>query len=739
MVALGVVSGSIWGGLGAGVAAAESGRAYELVSPPDKGGQAVFFAPRGLGMGIVRPSIDGNALVYPSWGTFADARRGMPSTYRSRRTPDGWHTSAVSPPPTTPNPDAVSNRFVNTWRDAADDLSSGLSVTADPLDAIDVNRAIDLYGTSSDGTVSLLSRGNGSSLIDPGYAAVYSREDGTGALSPDGRHAIFSTEAHLVPEDADRAEGADLYERFEGKTYLVNQSDAGGTVVNKCGSSFAAVSRAISSDGERVIFQSPPLGIFFGFDPDCWRPKEIFMRVGRARTIQISQSQRTPVAATPADKFFRGSSLDGDKVYFTSSEELTDRPGNGLYRYTVSTGRLDLVVSATSGVYVTKVSADGSTVYFVASDALAPGAELGVDNLYYVRGDGSPTFVAKTSSFDGFLSTIRSDYEGPRQANVTPDGRRLLFVASKVDGEEFETNGRAQVYLYDIDGARLTCLSCDPAGQRPAGSVARTDAAVKALLETNDDQAPAITADGRTVVFDTGDQLVAGDTNGRRDVYEYRDGRLSLVTTGRDRNDSALIGMAGNGRDVFFATSASLVAADIDGGNVDVYDARLGGGFPDEVEPSVQRCDGDGCQGAAQRTPQFGDVGTQTFSGDGQIDEPEPQLAPDKALAVRRLSRIDKKRFATTGRLRLTVRVQGGGTVRVRGTAKINRRVRSVAKASRRINATRKLNARIVVRLNRAGKRTLAKQGKLRVRLVVRLAGLPQHRTLSITLSRKRA
>ena len=50
-----------------------------------------------------------------------------------------------------------------------------------------------------------------------------------------------------------------------------------------------------------------------------------------------------------------------------------------------------------------------------------------------------------------------------------------------------------------------------------------------------------------------------------------------------------------SGRDLFFKTSAGLVKEDTDGAP-DIYDARIGGGFP-VAEAPVERCEGDACQG----------------------------------------------------------------------------------------------------------------------------------------------
>lgn len=42
-----------------------------------------------------------------------------------------------------------------------------------------------------------------------------------------------------------------------------------------------------------------------------------------------------------------------------------------------------------------------------------------------------------------------------------------------------------------------------------------------------------VSADGSRVFFDSGDAVVPGDVNGTEDVYEWEDGHLYLISSGR--------------------------------------------------------------------------------------------------------------------------------------------------------------------------------------------------------------
>ncbi len=150
----------------------------------------------------------------------------------------------------------------------------------------------------------------------------------------------------------------------------------------------------------------------------------------------------------------------------------------------------------------------------------------------------------------------------------------------------------------------LVCASCNPSGARPAGRDAelqRPDAVWAAAQSpagtTRSVPSPrALSADGRRLFFESTDALVPGDTNGAADVYQWEapgegsckttspsysprnGGCVDLISSGQSARDSELHRRLPERRDVFFTTASSLVAADP--GLIDIYDARVGGGFP---------------------------------------------------------------------------------------------------------------------------------------------------------------
>ena len=127
-----------------------------------------------------------------------------------------------------------------------------------------------------------------------------------------------------------------------------------------------------------------------------------------------------------------------------------------------------------------------------------------------------------------------------------------------------------------------------------------TGVGVGALADTSQ-MTSGVTADGSRLLFTTAAKLVQADGNFAADVYQWQvqglgtcanpSGCVDLISAGL-AGSSTFVGASANGNDVFFTTDRSLVWNDPD--SVDLYDARVGGGFPEPVEPPL--CVGDACQ-----------------------------------------------------------------------------------------------------------------------------------------------
>jgi hypothetical protein len=173
-----------------------------------------------------------------------------------------------------------------------------------------------------------------------------------------------------------------------------------------------------------------------------------------------------------------------------------------------------------------------------------------------------------------------------------------------------------EFFLYSAASGRLVCVTCNPLS-RVATADAQTDVlAGGAGSPPLQHLSHALSDDGSRVFFSTPEALVAQDSNGKWDAYEYdvATATLHLISTGKDPADSYFMDASPDGRDVFFTTRERLVGWDIDQ-NYDLYDARVDGGFPEPVAPPVP-CAGETCRAPAALPPGFsGAPASATFSG----------------------------------------------------------------------------------------------------------------------------
>ena len=148
-------------------------------------------------------------------------------------------------------------------------------------------------------------------------------------------------------------------------------------------------------------------------------------------------------------------------------------------------------------------------------------------------------------------------------------------------------------------------MSCKRSGARPAGrqlldgsthTPGTWAAAAIPTWETQLYQPRALAENGRRLFFESFDPLVPTDTNGAQDVYEWEapgeggceeasaafdpkaGGCIALVSSGQSPAPSSFVDASADGADVFLTTAQSLVPWDP--GQIDVYDARIGGGLP---------------------------------------------------------------------------------------------------------------------------------------------------------------
>jgi hypothetical protein len=559
------------------------GRGWEMVSPIDKNGGEVAAAGQIAAGGVLQAAAQGDAVTYGSRASFEDAQGAPPaSQYLAMRTGSGWETENVSPAP----------------------LFSGTYDTEDggvpyQLFSGDLTRALLLNGDRCRGG------GSGCAVANPplagtdapeGYQDYYLRDNADGSFTallgatdagflaldpahfdlafagsdPNLAHPVLSTCAALTQDatEVPLGEGCDpakpnLYEWSGSGLGLVNLLP--GETTGTPGAALGAQAGAISEDGSRVYFTDEG---------------NLYLREG-AQTRWVDEAQG-------GGGSFETASADGGIAFFAKAGHL--------YRYTAGGSAADLTPGG-GVVGVLGASSSGDTVYYQDATGLqrwqsGVTAEVASGPEAAEEGDWPPATGA---------------------ARVSADGTKLLFLSKEAltgyDNTDL-VSGDPDPELYLYDGS-LRCVSCNPTGERPLGpsSIPGAIANGSAPGSTRAYKPRVLSADGKRVFFDSADTLAPADTNvdhttgqGIADVYQWEapgegscakpGGCVSLISSGRDGSPSTFVDASADGADAFFLAAASLVPSDP--GARDLYDARVGGGFP-EPSPPIP-CKGDACQ-----------------------------------------------------------------------------------------------------------------------------------------------
>jgi sugar lactone lactonase YvrE len=600
-----------------GTPALADGRGYELVTPVDKGDGTLVPPARGGQLSIAgfQASLSGDKLAFRTLGPFPGALGGSFGNWLASRGAAGWSSQALDPPQAhSGGPLIVAY---------SSDLSRLLMVDGTPVENAGAGGQDDppLVAGEPANQENLFLRDNalGSYQLMDIPPADGSNYDGA---SPDLSHVAFAASAGVL-------------EWSSGVVSLVSQIPTGSaTICGGGGPACTAVAdgvglgaglgftsgfpplNAVSSDGSKIFFQVQA-GLVDGVGA-------LYMREGRTRTVEIAGGGAHFLTATP----------DGSEVFFGF--------GGDLYRYDTNTGvQTDLTIDShgdPNGADVQGVlgaSADGSYVYFVANGVLASGASLGnfvkqqgeadpqsadSSNLY-VAHNGTTTFIGRVGAGDyGDWSGQGSGFT----ARVTPDGSHVAFDSVRsltgFDNRDGVTGQPdSEVFLYDASSNHLVCASCNPSGAQPTGDASilpiESGGGYTSSWETGLLYLPRnLSDDGSRLFFETMDALVAGDVNGMQDVYEYEGDRLHLISSGTSSVDSSFFDATPSGSDVFFETASPLVAQDTDL-KLDIYDARVGGGFPSS--PAGLPCSGDGCKAPPSGAPPGSAPGSSSFVGPG--------------------------------------------------------------------------------------------------------------------------
>lgn len=400
------------------------GRAWELVSPPDKHGAAAEVVSRSRG-GSIQAAADGNSIVWLATGPVVSEPEGNRSfeltQLISRRNSGEWSTQSLETPHQAgrglilPSP--------SEYHFFTPDLSESLVEPTEPspgrLGGVFEHPPLSAEASEKTPYVRHDAAGEPAEfvpVVTPGDDTAHTAFGGALEFldaTTDLRHVLLESKVGLTSQTPSSA-GLYEWDAASRTLQLVSVLPDGTPAPDEKGESGSQepvlgdggglnARNAISSDGSRVFWSEERQQV----------PEALFMRDSETgETIRVSEAQghggteRGPGGQEVPEPeqghqevHFQTASSDGSRVFFTDTARLTEEssqepvgeePPADLYEFETTSspgeplrGRLtDLSADSSSGSgdvlnLIPGASSDGTSVYFVANGVLAPGATPG--------------------------------------------------------------------------------------------------------------------------------------------------------------------------------------------------------------------------------------------------------------------------------------------------------------------------------------------------------------------------
>ena len=500
------------------------GRAWELVSPPDKRGANLY--PIAEQEGVIQAAAGGDAITYSASAPTEASPAGNDNTTQvlSARGPSGWSSRDLNAPhpAAAGTPIGIGPEYRFFSADLSRSLLQPLGAFAPSLspEATEQSAFLRTDFSAAEPTafctascyrplVTAVNASSGNPFGEEGKCppVAYCGPFFLGAGEDLGR-IVLSSRVGLTSAPGDNG---GLYQWSDGQLSLLSVLPGGTPAppgsAHMAGAGGVGSRNAVSADGSRVVFATAAGN------------ESLYLRdVAREETVQLDKAGACPGCKSGAGAF-QLASADGSRVFFTDVNKLTADSGSSttgepkadLYECKIAeseaTGQLECrltdLTPMAGGESVRVIGAppgaaeDGSYLYFVADGVLTgtqenanhehaePGdcvggsenvSPVGSTCNLYLRHEGTTTFIATLSGAD------KRDWETSLHrltARVSPNGRWLAVMSSRplsgydnrdaVSGKPDE-----EVYLYrapasEGEEGKLLCASCDPTGARPRG------------------------------------------------------------------------------------------------------------------------------------------------------------------------------------------------------------------------------------------------------------------------------
>ncbi len=570
-------------------------RAYELVTPPYKEGGVVLDE-----LGAV--STDGSRVIVGAGGAFAGAdnlwfspvRNPGTTTYEFARGADDWQSTALTPPASEYSHSAlmaVSAASFETTLWSAQQMGlpyheniylrtgpnksefnligpgtpwneKGEEILANEL--LEPTEVLHLVGASRDLSHSLFairsSNPAGNSDLWVGDTTELHKE----SLYEYLYTGAANSEPILV--------GIKNNEALHGSSHINEHAE----LISNCGTELGSggsgeaeagqkgsVYNAVSSNGEAIFFTA--LACSKNTPPEV---DELYARIGSQQTVAISEPSKADCEACDTttglgSATFEGASQSGEKVFFTTAQELLPgQTGENLYEYDFGgpmagaghpDGKISLISGGSSAPEVqgvVRVSENGERVYFVAKSVLTSQpdlslpaehqvAEAGADNLYvYEPEPGHPgsyrTVFVATLLTPGEEVTLTSEEAVEEEAIRKQANRTFAYEVERAEMELFPLfiNGEFEQYFELLVEAEEAATETKRAfiqrtvGARgPSGTLPQD----QLVWQTADSRPAQTTPNGDVLVFPSSAKLTLGDTSSVPQLFMYNANAESLT------------------------------------------------------------------------------------------------------------------------------------------------------------------------------------------------------------------
>jgi len=331
----------------------------------------------------------------------------------------------------------------------------------------------------------------------------------------------------------------------------------------------------ISADGRYVAFESVASNLVVGDTNSAYDVFVYDRQAGLIERVSVSSDGLQSDVGSSSPSI----SADGRYVAFVSyASTLVDDDTSGsqdIFVHDRKTGLTERVsvdpagTQANLSCYSPEISADGRYVAFASRASSLVGDDTNQESDIFVH--DRHTGLIQRVSVDS-LGMQAND--GSFHPDISADGRYVVFDSEAANLVADDTNQESDIFVHDQYTGLTRRVSIDSGGAQANGGSHR----------------PSISADGRYAAFMSWGDLIAGDTNGRGDVFVHdrQTGLTELVSVDSagtqgdylsgDPASGAHASISADGRYVAFGSYASnLVTGDTNGRqDIFVHDRQIG-------------------------------------------------------------------------------------------------------------------------------------------------------------------